>query len=116
MSNSLKRVWLDLKQEHGIENAARYITDYYVDNGVVFAASWSEDQKVQVVMTFMESLMGAGQGIRNAVTVAGKTTNEEVKDVFDALAASRPVTVPEHFLVYSLPKDRKKKKNRHRSR
>lgn len=116
MSNSLKRVWLDLVKEHGIENAARYITDYYVDNGVVFAASWSEDQKAQVIMTFMESLTGIGKGIRNAVTIAGKTTNEEVKDVFDALAASRPVTIPEHFLVYPLPKNGKKKKNRHRSR
>lgn len=99
ITNSLIGTWKKLKAEHGLEAAALYIVEYYKEVGVIFPASWDEMQCCQLITTFMETLKIEDGKITNEVNLMGETTPDEVSDVFNALARSEPVIIPEHLLI-----------------
>ncbi len=116
MSNSLTEVWKSLKAEHGVPVASELLVGYYEEHGVKFAENWDMMQKSQVIATFFESIRTVKGGVVFDVKVGGETLKETVDAVFNALAQSQPVTVPEDFLVYPFSKEEKKQLRKDRYR
>ena len=116
MSNSLTQVWKSLKAQHGVPVASELLVGYYEEHGVKFAENWDMMQKSQVIATFFESIRSVKGGVVFDVKAAGETLRETIDEVFNAFVNSRPVIVPEDFLVYPLSKQEKKQLRKDRYR
>lgn len=103
-TSTLTANWHYLKRVYGAEAASLSIVSYFKDHGVVFPPSWDDQQCQQLVMAFMESVKVINGMVNYSVDIKGATTEQEVEEVFNALACSRSVVIPEHMLVFPLTK------------